>query len=70
VVMWILMIVLLQLTNPVHIVHADMIESFSSKENCIERAKNIMEKAQESGKPVPPQINLCCLPFNWGNPYV
>tara|TARA_R110000787_G_C13134570_1_gene416490 strand:- start:164 stop:370 length:207 start_codon:yes stop_codon:yes gene_type:complete len=68
--MWILMIITLQLTNPVHIVYADMVESFSSEKNCIERTNNIMDKAYESGKPVPPQINLCCVPLNLGNPYV
>lgn len=68
--MWVLMVITLQLTNPVHVLNADMVEKFTTQKKCLKKAKYIMDKAHEDNKPVPPQINLGCVPFTLDNPYV
>jgi len=62
--MWLLIIITLQLTPPIHVINADMAETFANEEKCLNRAKNIMDQAYAEGKPVPPQINLGCVPLN------
>jgi len=62
--MWLLIIITLQLTSPIHVLNADMVEKFTTEKKCLNKAKFIVDQAYAIGKPVPPQINLGCVPLN------
>tara|TARA_Y100001951_G_scaffold44207_1_gene35008 strand:- start:633 stop:824 length:192 start_codon:yes stop_codon:yes gene_type:complete len=47
-----------------HVVHTEIVEIMASKEKCEEKVQWIFDEADKRGMPVPPEINMGCVPLN------
>jgi len=63
VMIWLLMVVYLG-GDPVSVQRAEIGQTFSSEQDCIKRMKEIFKEADEDKQPIPPSINMGCVPFN------
>ena len=61
--LWLLMIIHLG-GDPVSVRHAEIGQTFHSQQECIKRMQAIFKEANEENNPVPPTINMGCMPFN------
>ena len=59
---WLLMIIHLG-GDPVSVVDSRIGDTFQSEQACIKKMKSIFKQADKDGQPVPPEINLGCVPF-------
>ena len=59
---WFLLIIHLG-GDPVSVVDSHIDDTFQSEQACIKKMKSIFKQADEDGQPVPPEINLGCVPF-------
>lgn len=73
--MWLLIIIHLSLHPPQdwpegkpwepHVYHAEISqEFFQSEQKCIEKTQEVFREADLAGNPVPPEINMGCVPLN------
>jgi len=59
--MWLLIVIILNLqASPPHIQHGEVVGTYSTEKNCLKA----MDALLEEYKPVPPPLNLGCLPLN------
>jgi hypothetical protein len=62
---WLLLLIHLNITPPdVGVKHAEVVRTFHSEQDCIKELQSIFKDAKESGQPVPPTINMGCVPLN------
>ena len=59
---WLLLIIHL-VGDPVSVVDSRIGDTFQSEQECIKKMKSIFKQAAEDKQPVPPEINLGCVPF-------
>jgi hypothetical protein len=63
--MWLLLVIHLQFAPaPPHVVHAEMVQTFSSEKKCGERIHEMFEQAKAEKKEIPAEINMGCVPLN------
>jgi hypothetical protein len=59
--MWLLLAVVLNLqTNPPQIQHGEIVGTYSTEKACLKAQADLLEEY----KPIPPPLNLGCLPLN------
>ena len=61
--MWLLLVIHLALAPEPHVVHVEVVEIMDTERKCEEKVKWIFEEADKIDKPVPPDINMGCVPL-------
>lgn len=64
--MWLLLVIQLAFQPEPHVVHAEIGQIMDSEKKCTKRIDEIFKKAKKQGKPMPPEINMGCVPLNGG----
>jgi hypothetical protein len=62
--MWLLMVIHLAFAPEPHVVHTDIAEIMATKEKCEKKVKWLFDEADKRGQPIPPKINMGCVPLN------
>ena len=62
IMIWYLMLIYLG-GDPVSVQHTEIVETHYSEQECVKRLKTIFREADQEGKPVPPEVNMGCVPY-------